>query len=75
MFDSWRCIAKGTGKRQGNKEIVEWKWSASGQGDSIRITEKVGDDKIIVTEKYTLPDGSIMEDKRKMTRKKETTAK
>ena len=75
LFDSLRCVAKGIGKRQVNKEIVEWKWSASGQGASIRITEKVSDDKIIVTEKYTLPDGSIMEDKREMIRKKVTGEK
>jgi predicted RNA-binding protein Jag len=27
LFDSLRCIAKGIGRRQGNKEIMEWKWS------------------------------------------------
>jgi hypothetical protein len=75
LFDSLRCIATGTGKRQGNKEIMEWKWSGSGQGTSIRITEKVSDDKLVITEKYTLPDGSIMEDKGEMTRKKITTEK
>jgi hypothetical protein len=75
LFDSLRCIATGTGKRQGNKEIMEWKWSGSGQGTSIRITEKVSDDKLVITEKYTLPDGSTMEDKGEMTRKKITTEK
>jgi len=70
LFDSLRCMAEGRGKRQGNKEIMEWKWSGSGQGTSVRITEKVSDDKIIITEKYTLPNGGIMEDRGQMTRKK-----
>jgi hypothetical protein len=75
LFDSLRCIAKGRGKREGNKEIMEWEWSGAGQGTSIRITEKANDDKLIITEKYTLPDGSIMEDKGEMTRKMKTTDK
>ena len=75
LFDSLRCIAKGTGKREGNKEIMQWQWSGSGQGTSIRIMEKISDDKIRITEKYTLPDGSTMEDKGEMTRKKTTTEK
>jgi hypothetical protein len=68
LFDSLRCIAKGRGKREGNKEIINWVWSGQGQGSSVRITEKISDDKFIATEKYTLPDGSIMEDKLEMTR-------
>ena len=72
LFDSLRCIAKGRGKREGNKEIMKWEWSGAGQGTSIRITEKVSDNKLIITEKYTLPDGSSMEDKGEMTRKKIT---
>jgi hypothetical protein len=75
LFDSLRCIAKGRGKRQGNKEIMEWEWSGSGQGTSIRITEKVSDNKLIITEKYTLPDGSTMEDRGEMTRKNISTEK
>ena len=75
LFDSLRCIAKGRGKRQGNKEIMEWEWSGSGQGNSIRITEKVSDNKLIITEKYTLPDGSTMEDRGEMTRKNISTEK
>jgi hypothetical protein len=68
LFDSLRCTAKGTGKREGNKEIMNWAWSGQGQGKSVRVTEKVSDDKFITTEKYTLPDGSIMEDRVEMTR-------
>jgi len=68
LFDSLRCIAKGTGKRDGNKEIINWAWSAQGQGSSIRVTEKISDNKFITTEKYTLPDGSTMKDTAEMTR-------
>ncbi|MHC4461062.1 MAG: hypothetical protein ACYS30_06460, partial [Planctomycetota bacterium] len=70
LFDSMRCVAEGKGKLQGNKEIVEWQWFAQGQGaSSIRIMEKVSDDRFITTEKYILPDGSTMEGKGEMTRK------
>jgi hypothetical protein len=55
---------------------VEWQWFAQGQGaSSIRIMEKVSDDRFITTEKYTLPDGSTMEGKGEMTRKKTMTEK
>ncbi|MGA2071373.1 MAG: hypothetical protein ABSG97_08475 [Sedimentisphaerales bacterium] len=69
LFDSLRCVAKGTGKREGNKEIMNWVWSVQGAGSSARITEKISDDKFISTEKYTMPDGSAMEDTAEMTRK------
>jgi len=76
LFDSMRCIAEGRGRREGNKEIMEWKWSGQGQGaSSIQITEKISDDKFIVTVKYTLPDGSTMEDKGEVTRKKKPAEK
>jgi hypothetical protein len=70
LFDSWRCVATGTGTCDGNKEVIEWKWSAGGQGTSVRTTERVNEDKFIVTEKYTLPDGGTMEDRVRMVRKK-----
>jgi hypothetical protein len=70
LFDSWRCVATGTGTCDGNKEVIEWKWSAGGQGTSVRTTERVSEDKFIVTEKYTLPDGGTMEDRAQMVRKK-----
>ena len=74
LFDSMRGVAEGKGKLQGNKEIVEWQWFAQGQGASIMrnisITERVSDDRFITTKKYTLPDGSTMEGKVEMTRKK-----
>jgi hypothetical protein len=40
LFDSLRCMARGRGKRDGNRELMEWEWSGAGQGTSIRITEK-----------------------------------
>lgn len=74
-FDSMRCIAEGRGRRQGNKEIMEWQWSVSGQGTSVRIREKVSDDKLIVTWKHTMPDGRIMKEKMVLTQKKKTAEK
>ena len=76
LFDSLRCIAKGTGKRQGNKEIMEWVWFAQGQGaSSIRIMEKVSDDRFTLNNKYILPNGNKMEDNAEFTRKKIKTEK
>jgi hypothetical protein len=74
FFDSLRRVAEGKGKLQGNKEIVEWQWFAQGQEApimrNISITERVSDDRFITTKKYTLPDGSTMEGKVEMTRRK-----
>jgi len=76
LFDSMRCVAKGRGRRQGNKEIMEWKWSVFAEGaTSVRIIEKINDNKFTINHKYTLPDGSKMEDKIEMTRKKIKTEK
>ncbi len=71
LFDSQRCIAEGRGKRQGNKEIMEWKWSATAQGaTSVSIMEKISDNTFTYSMKYTLPDGNKMEEKIEMIRKK-----
>ena len=72
FLDSLRRVAEGKGKLQGNKEIVEWEWFAQGQRafSSINTTERVSDDKFITTKIYILPDGSTMEGKVEMTRKK-----
>ncbi len=76
LFDSMRCIAEGRGRRQGNKEIIEWKWSGNAQGaTSVRITEKISDNKFTINHKYTLPNGKKMEDRGEMTRAKATTEK
>lgn len=72
LFDSLRCVAVGRGRRDGNKEIIKWDWSVGGQGTSERITEKVDDNKLVVTERYTLANGGKMEDKGYMTRRIET---
>ena len=69
LFDSLRCVAAGRGKRQGNKEIMDWQWSVCGQGTSTRITEKLSDDEWIITEKSTLPDGTVTQGTGRMTRK------
>lgn len=74
LFDSWRCTAEGTGIRKGNAEVIEWKWSLAGAGTSVRTTVKVNDDKIAVVEKYTLSDGSTMEDRALMVRKRSVPA-
>ena len=76
LFDSFRCVAEGRGRRQGNKEIIEWKWSVIAQGaTSVRIIEKINDNKFTLNHKYILPNGNKMEDKVEFTRKKIKTAK
>ena len=76
LFDSLRCVATGKGKREGNKEIMEWEWSATAQGaTSVCIIEKINNNKIILNHKYTLSDGNKMEDRVEMTRKKVTAEK
>ncbi|MEN6307457.1 MAG: hypothetical protein ABFD91_06845 [Anaerohalosphaeraceae bacterium] len=67
LFDSLRCVATGRGKRQDNKEIIEWQWATGHK--STRITEKADQDTLLVTERtYNMADGSVMEDKGKMIR-------
>jgi len=74
LFDSWRCVAQGTGIRKGNTEVIEWKWSLAGAGTSVRTSVRVNDDRMAVTEKYTLSDGSIMEDRALMVRTRSVPA-
>jgi hypothetical protein len=72
LFDSMRCIAQGTGRLDGNKEIIEWKWSANAQGvTSVSIIEKINDNKFTFNHKYTLPNNNKMVSKGEMTRKKD----
>ncbi len=68
LFDSFRCVAKGTGKRVGNKETINWIWSVGGQGSSTRVTEQISNNKFRAVEKYSLPGGGTMEDTMEMTR-------
>jgi hypothetical protein len=71
LFDSMRCIARGTGRLEGNKEITEWKWSGNAQGAaSVGIIEKINDNKFTLNHKYNLPNGNKMEDKVEMSRNK-----
>ncbi len=66
LFDSLRCTAQGRGKREGNKETIQWQW-ANGQ-KSTRITEIISNNKMAVIERTPMPDGSVMEDKGEMIR-------
>jgi hypothetical protein len=75
-FDSMRCIGKGTGRLEGNKEIMEWEWSGTLQGaTSVGIMEKISDNKFTCYHKLTLPNGNKMEEKIEMIRKKIKTEK
>ena len=66
-FDSMRCIAKCTGRLEGNKEIMEWEWSWTGQGaTSVSIMEKINDNKFTANHTYTLPNGKKMDEKIEM---------
>ncbi|NIR47654.1 DUF1579 domain-containing protein [candidate division KSB1 bacterium] len=71
-IDSMRGMYEGEGKREGNKLTMEWTGST---GTAVRITEKISDDKFVVTEKMTMPDGSTMEGTSEMTRKKMASEK
>jgi len=73
LFDSLRCVAEGRGKRQGDKEVMDWQWSVGGQETSTRVTERVSEDECIITQKDTSPDGTVTEGKARMTRSKKPT--
>ncbi|MHC4176151.1 MAG: hypothetical protein ACYSWU_01515, partial [Planctomycetota bacterium] len=76
LFDSMRCVATGRGRREGNKETMEWKWSVFAQGaTSVRIIERINDNKFTLNHKFTLPNGKKMEDNSVFTRKKIKTEK
>jgi hypothetical protein len=68
MFDSLRCIATGRGQWEGKVQTMNWKW-ASGH-TSTRITRAEGDDKLSMTERIAMPDGSTMEESGEMVRKR-----
>ena len=48
---------------------MEWEWPEQ-KISIIRVIEKISDDKFIMTGKWTMPDGSVMDDKTEMTRKR-----
>lgn len=68
LFDSLRCVATGRGRREGFRETVEWEWRTGGK--STRITERDGPDGMRIIERTSNPDGSVMEDKGEMVRRK-----
>lgn len=61
LFDSLRCIAVGRGSRQGGKEVVEWQWTKGGRqaATSIRTTERISEDKLMMTDQYLAPNGTV----------------
>ena len=67
LFDSLRCVATGKGKRDGDKEVVEWAWRTGYK--STRITERLSAAKMMVIERTFKPDGNLMtEEKGEFTR-------
>jgi hypothetical protein len=72
-FDNMRGMYKGVGKREGNKVSMTWE---GGDGTTRwDTTEKVGEDKMVVTFKSKMPDGSMQEGRSEFTRKKMATTK
>jgi len=70
-FDSQRFYGQGRGRLEGNKEVMEWKWSGIGRGaTSVTIMEKIDENRLTITMTYTLPGSHKMEEEVEMTRKK-----
>jgi hypothetical protein len=70
-FDSQRLYGQGRGRLEGNKEVMEWKWSGIGQGvTSVSIMEKIEENRLTISMTYTLPDGNKMEEKIETIRKR-----
>ena len=72
LFDNLRCMAKGRGKREGFKEVIAWEWHNGHR--STRITERVSEDRMAITERTPFPDGSVMEDRGEMARIKQSVS-
>jgi hypothetical protein len=72
LFDSLRCMARGRGRREGNREIVEWEWATGHR--STRITQRISEDKMAVTQRTPMPDGSVMEERGISVRRKQPSA-
>lgn len=66
-FDNWRGVYKGTGKREGNREVMTWEGPMDTE---MRTTERVSNDKMVVTFSWKSPKGPMMEGKSEYTRKK-----
>lgn len=68
LFDSLRCLATGKGKREGNREVMEWQWATGHK--STRITERLSQDRMRVIQRTPMPDGTVMEEKGESVRRK-----
>ena len=66
-FDNWRGVYKGTGKIEAKKSTTTWEGL---RGTSVRVMEKVSEDKMTETFKETESTGIVMEGKSEWTRKK-----
>ena len=66
LFDNLRCVATGRGRREGRRETIEWQWRTGHR--STRITERAGDDRMVVIEETRQEDGSVMRDRGEMVR-------
>jgi hypothetical protein len=66
-IDNFRGMYQGVGKTEAGKNAMEWSGT---MGRSLRILEKVSDDKFTVTVKMDGPDGREQTFKGEMTRKK-----
>lgn len=64
-YDNFRAISQGKGRRENDKLYMKWSGAI---GDSIRVTEKIDDNKFIITVKIIAPDGNIKVYKGEMTR-------
>ena len=71
-IDSFRDISSGKGKRDGDVMTMHWDGK---RGKATRITEKVSDDKLNVTNKWEMSNGMVMESKSEFTRVKAMTEK
>lgn len=72
-IDNMRSMSQGKGTLAGN--ILTMEWNTPGMGKGVRITERINENKFKVTEKWTMPDGNVMESRSEMTRAKATSSK
>jgi hypothetical protein len=66
-FDNWRGVYKGTGNRDGDKVTMTWEGP---MGKETRTTEKVGDDKMVISIESTDMKGNVTKATTELTRKK-----
>lgn len=71
-IDNYREMAKGHGTIEGNKLTMTWEGK---MGKGTRVTEMVDDKKFKVTAKWTMPDGTTMEESSEMMRVEEKMEK